>query len=111
MNVIFILKFEGKRSHFLSSYCHFPCAFAWVQQHMQVPRGLHTKLVGPDDQATPLMMENSGTMYISKNSPKEVVEAYASQFKEDFGTFLESRSEEMVCGGRMVLSLMGRTKE
>lgn len=35
--------------------------------------------------------------------------AYHSQFHKDFSLFLNSRSEEMVSGGRMVLSFMGRS--
>lgn len=37
-----------------------------------------------------------------------MVDAYSQQFKSDFAMFLASRSQEMVAGGRMVLSLMGR---
>ncbi|KAK4771037.1 hypothetical protein SAY87_031569 [Trapa incisa] len=51
---------------------------------------------------------NKGKVYISKDSPKEVSEAYSEQFKKDMRLFLESRSEEVVAGGRMLLSLMGR---
>ncbi|KAK4795867.1 hypothetical protein SAY86_028193 [Trapa natans] len=51
---------------------------------------------------------NKGKVYISKDSPKEVSEAYSEQFKKDMRLFLESRSEEVVAGGRMLLSLMER---
>ncbi|XAR61730.1 Jasmonate O-methyltransferase [Bertholletia excelsa] len=51
---------------------------------------------------------NKGKLYISKTSPSCVAEAYASQFQEDFCLFLRSRAEEMVAGGRMVLSFTGR---
>lgn len=51
---------------------------------------------------------NKGKIYISKTSPSSVLEAYSQQFKENFSLFLKSRSEELVPGGRMVLSFMGR---
>ena len=51
---------------------------------------------------------NKGKMYISKSSPAYVVDAYLLQFQKDFSVFLKARSEEMVPGGRMVLSFMGR---
>lgn len=51
---------------------------------------------------------NKGKLYISSTSPRSVLEGYGEQFKNDFSRFIKSRSEEMVSGGRMVLSLMGR---
>lgn len=51
---------------------------------------------------------NKGKIYISKSSPQCVLDAYSVQFQNDFSIFLESRAAEMVAGGRMVLSLMGR---
>ncbi|KOM49141.1 hypothetical protein LR48_Vigan07g284500 [Vigna angularis] len=52
---------------------------------------------------------NKGKMYISKSSPQCVLDAYSQQFQNDFSSFIASRSHEMVTGGRMVLSFMGRT--
>lgn len=51
---------------------------------------------------------NKQKIYLSKSSPKCVLDAYSRQFKNDFSVFLASRSQEIVAGGRMVLSLMGR---
>jgi jasmonate O-methyltransferase len=51
---------------------------------------------------------NKGKIYISKTSPQSVLDSYFLQFQKDFSLFLKSRSEEVVPGGRMVLSLMGR---
>ena len=62
---------------------------------VQVPPGLDTAL-------------NKGKIYISKSSPECVFEAYSQQFQKDFSVFLKSRAEEIVSGGRMVLSFMGR---
>ncbi|KAL6222375.1 hypothetical protein ACLB2K_005767 [Fragaria x ananassa] len=52
---------------------------------------------------------NKGSVYISESSPPVVAEAYLKQFKEDFNLFLQSRSEELLSGGRMVLILLGRS--
>ncbi|CAL0322386.1 unnamed protein product [Lupinus luteus] len=77
--------FPSKSLHFV----HSSSSLHWLSQ---VPCGL----------------ENKGKIYISKSSPKCVLDAYLMQFQNDFSHFLESRSHEMVNGGRMVLSLMGR---
>lgn len=37
-----------------------------------------------------------------------VIEAYAQQFRKDFTSFLELRAKELIPGGRMVVSLVGR---
>ncbi|XP_043713674.1 probable methyltransferase TCM_000336 [Telopea speciosissima] len=52
---------------------------------------------------------NKGKIYISEASPPLVSEAYLMQFQEDFSLFLRSRSLELKSGGRMVLTLLGRT--
>ncbi|KAI3989201.1 hypothetical protein MKX01_033237, partial [Papaver californicum] len=58
----------------------------------------------------PLGIENSnkGNIYISKSSPPFITEAYLKQFTSDFKGFLKCRSEELVKGGKMVLTLLGR---
>lgn len=40
-----------------------------------------------------------------------VFEAYAKQFRKDFAVFLELRAKELVQGGRMVVSLIGRRSD
>ncbi|XP_030478691.2 7-methylxanthosine synthase 1-like [Cannabis sativa] len=50
---------------------------------------------------------NKGNIYITKRSPDVVVKAYLGQFEEDFTTFLRCRSEEIVVGGCMVLTMLG----
>ncbi|KAK1372856.1 Jasmonate O-methyltransferase [Heracleum sosnowskyi] len=52
---------------------------------------------------------NKGNVYIAKESPPGVFEAYLNQFKTDFTTFLHMRSEEIVSNGRLVLTLLGRS--
>ncbi|KAL5722413.1 hypothetical protein ACHQM5_005936 [Ranunculus cassubicifolius] len=60
----------------------------------------------------PLGIEsNNENIYIAKTSPPCVLKAYLNQFQNDFSTFLRLRSEEMVEGGRMVLTLLGRKSE
>ncbi|KAL8266091.1 hypothetical protein R6Q59_003435 [Mikania micrantha] len=51
---------------------------------------------------------NKGKFYISKSSSLQVSKAYFNQFQEDFSLFLQSRSKEVLSGGRMVLILLGR---
>ncbi|KAK4481430.1 hypothetical protein RD792_012321 [Penstemon davidsonii] len=51
---------------------------------------------------------NKGKIYISKTSPDCVAKAYLSQFHNDFLAFLGSRAVEIVSGGGMLLSFMGR---
>ncbi|KAK1301829.1 Jasmonate O-methyltransferase [Acorus calamus] len=51
---------------------------------------------------------NKGKLYISKTSPPCVLRSYLQQFQCDFLAFLASRSQEIIAGGRMVLTLMGR---
>ncbi|GFZ10350.1 jasmonic acid carboxyl methyltransferase [Actinidia rufa] len=84
------------RLHWLSQCLALPLT---SYSYKQVPPALDSKA------RTPL---NRGKLYISKTSPHCVLEAYLSQFEKDLFLFLKSRSEEMVPGGRMVLSFMGR---
>ncbi|KAJ7966784.1 Carboxyl methyltransferase [Quillaja saponaria] len=78
-------------------FVHSSSILHWLSQ---VPLGLSSDSSGT--------AWNKGKIYVSKSSPPRVLEAYAKQFKNDFSLFLKSRSEEMVAGGRMVLSFMGR---
>ncbi|XP_027333358.1 jasmonate O-methyltransferase [Abrus precatorius] len=84
--------FPSKSLHFV----HSSSSLHWLSQ---VPVGLE------DSSGRRL---NKGKIFISKSSPKCVLDAYSQQFRNDFSLFLESRSQEMVTEGRMVLSLMGR---
>ncbi|XP_047329740.1 probable methyltransferase TCM_000336 [Impatiens glandulifera] len=65
----------------------------------KIPRGLN------DEKGNSI---NKGNIHIAGNSPKQVVEAYTDQFREDFPKFLMLRAEEIVVGGRMVLIFNGR---
>ncbi|KAI3464924.1 hypothetical protein Pfo_021587 [Paulownia fortunei] len=85
--------FSRKSLHFV----HSSSSLHWLSQvppTLDMKAGIHL---------------NKGKIYISKTSPACVVKAYLSQFQKDFFVFLRSRAEEMVAGGRMVLSFMGRS--
>ena len=68
----------------------------------QVPPGLLDETNGP---------VNKGKMFISSTSPPAVAAAYSRQFRRDFSLFLRSRAAEVVAGGRMVVSMLGREGE
>ncbi|TVU35418.1 hypothetical protein EJB05_17306, partial [Eragrostis curvula] len=84
---------------FLSRSVHLVCSFASLHWLSQVPPGLS------DETNTPL---NKGKMFISSTSPPAVPKAYLKQFQRDFGLFLQSRAAEIVPGGAMILSTLGR---
>lgn len=46
---------------------------------------------------------------MATSSPVSVYKAYLDQFQRDFSTFLSLRAEELVRGGRMFLTLVGRS--
>ncbi|KAL3506342.1 hypothetical protein ACH5RR_031724 [Cinchona calisaya] len=54
---------------------------------------------------------NKGNIYMASSSPPSVIKAYFKQFEKDFSTFLNCRAEELVSGGRMVLTILGRKNE
>ncbi|KAI3800417.1 hypothetical protein L1987_28508 [Smallanthus sonchifolius] len=53
---------------------------------------------------------NALNIYMAKTSPPNVFQAYGKKFKSDFTKFLQMRSKELVCGGRMVLTFVGRPR-
>ncbi|GAV83271.1 Methyltransf_7 domain-containing protein [Cephalotus follicularis] len=81
---------------FPSSSMHFIHSSSSLHWLSRAPSGLESNA------STSL---NKGKIYISKSSPQCVLDAYLLQFQNDFSLFLKSRSEEIVPGGRMVLSL------
>lgn len=51
---------------------------------------------------------NGKRVFISKDGPMEVAEAYLAQFQKDLSSFLIARAQEIVKGGCMFLYLSGR---
>ncbi|WOK97787.1 jasmonate O-methyltransferase [Canna indica] len=84
--------FPSKSLHFV----HSSSSLHWLSE---VPEEL---------QYGPAPYLNKGKVYISKSSPSCVLDAYLKQFQRDFRLFLKCRGEEIVSGGHMVLTLMGR---
>ncbi|KAK7360066.1 hypothetical protein VNO77_02038 [Canavalia gladiata] len=54
---------------------------------------------------------NKVNIYIGSTSPSNVVKAYYDQFQRDFNLFLKCRAEEVIEGGCMVLTILGRKSE
>nr|UMB49614.1 salicylic acid methyltransferase [Nepeta cataria] len=82
--------FPANSLHFL----HSSYSLMWLSK---VPEGLETW--------------NKDNIYIGSKSPAKVIKAYYDQFQRDFKTFLGCRSKEVVGGGRMVLTILGRKSE
>ncbi|KAI3716589.1 hypothetical protein L1987_67571 [Smallanthus sonchifolius] len=78
--------FPNKSLHLV----HSSCSLHWLSQ---VPKGLE---------------DNKLNIHIAKTSPLNVSQAYGNQFRIDFTNFLQLRSEEMVRGGHMVLTIPSR---
>ncbi|XP_054823687.1 S-adenosyl-L-methionine:benzoic acid/salicylic acid carboxyl methyltransferase 1-like [Prosopis cineraria] len=71
-------------------FVHCSYSLHWMSQ---VPRGVEN---------------NKGNIYMTSKSPLNVCTAYYHQFQSDFSMFLKCRAHELVEGGRMVLTLLGR---
>ncbi|KDP29935.1 hypothetical protein JCGZ_18504 [Jatropha curcas] len=80
-------------------FVHSSYSIHWCSQ---VPEGLVSEF------GIPL---NKGNICIAKTSPPRVQKAYIYQFEKDFTTFLRSRAVEMVAGGGMVLTLLGKSNK
>ncbi|KAL5557341.1 hypothetical protein UlMin_039577 [Ulmus minor] len=81
---------------FPSNSLHFVHSSYSLQWLSKVPEGL---------------VNNKGNIYMARTSPPSVLEAYKEQFQKDFSLFLKCRSEELVAGGRMVLTILGRRSD
>ncbi|XP_061346476.1 S-adenosyl-L-methionine:benzoic acid/salicylic acid carboxyl methyltransferase 3-like [Gastrolobium bilobum] len=77
--------FPSKTLHFI----HSSYSLQWLSH---VPEGVEN---------------NKGNIYMASTSPINVLKAYYEQFQRDFSLFLECRAEELVEGGRMVLTTLG----
>ncbi|KAL6345319.1 hypothetical protein AAG906_015802 [Vitis piasezkii] len=81
--------FPSKSLHFI----HSSYSLQWLSQ---VPQGLES---------------NKGNIYMASSSPPCVLKVYYEQFRTDFSMFLRCRSEELLEGGSMVLTFLGRRSE
>ncbi|XP_057449351.1 S-adenosyl-L-methionine:benzoic acid/salicylic acid carboxyl methyltransferase 2-like [Lotus japonicus] len=81
--------FPTKTLHFV----HSSYSLQWLSR---VPRGVEN---------------NKGNIYMACTSPSSVLKAYYEQFQKDFSLFLKFRAEELVEGGCMVLTFLGRKSE
>ncbi|XP_021273860.1 LOW QUALITY PROTEIN: salicylate carboxymethyltransferase-like [Herrania umbratica] len=81
--------FRNNSLHFV----HSSYSLHWLSH---VPGGLESK---------------KGNIYMASTSPPDVLKEYYEQFQQDFLLFLKCRSEELVDGGRMVLTLLGRRSD
>ncbi|KAK2372951.1 S-adenosyl-L-methionine:benzoic acid/salicylic acid carboxyl methyltransferase [Trifolium repens] len=81
--------FPTKSLHFI----HSSYSLQWLSQ---VPKGVEN---------------NKGNIYMANTSPENVLKAYYEQFQRDFSLFLKCRAEELVEGGRMVLTILGRKSD
>ncbi|KAM3323199.1 benzoate carboxyl methyltransferase-like [Capsicum chacoense] len=69
----------------------------------------HDKRCKMTEFQAPENIENNNNIYITRTSPPPVFEGYMKQFEKDFSRFLQLRSEEIVTGGLMLLTFIGRS--
>ncbi|CAK8532429.1 unnamed protein product [Lathyrus sativus] len=81
--------FPNKSLHFV----HSSYSLHWLSK---VPKGVDN---------------NSGNIYVTSTSPSNVLKAYHEQFHIDFSHFLKCRAEEIVEGGCMILTFLGRESD
>ncbi|XP_047320803.1 S-adenosyl-L-methionine:benzoic acid/salicylic acid carboxyl methyltransferase 1-like [Impatiens glandulifera] len=74
------------------NFVHSSYSLMWLSQ---VPQGIEN---------------NKENICIGSTSPPNVLEAYYKQFQKDFSLFLRC-SEEIMAGGQMVMTIMGRKNE
>ncbi|TVU11857.1 hypothetical protein EJB05_45466 [Eragrostis curvula] len=73
-----------------------------LQWRSQSPKGL---------EGTRKTHTDGGDIYITSTSSPSTVKLFQKQFQKDFSLFLKLRYEELVFGGQMVLTFIGRKKE
>ncbi|CAI8593566.1 unnamed protein product [Vicia faba] len=81
--------FPNKSLHFV----HSSYSLHWLSK---VPKGVEN---------------NKGNIYVTSTSPSNVLKSYYKQFHIDFSQFLKYRAEEIVEGGCMILTFLGRESD
>ncbi|XP_071731339.1 salicylate carboxymethyltransferase-like [Rutidosis leptorrhynchoides] len=112
-----VSKFQNKLTESNSSLP--PCYFSGVPgsfyTRLFLPKSIHfvysSYSVQWLSQVPEMVMTNKENVYISATSPPSVIRAYHEQFQRDFSTFLKCRAQELVSGGRMVLTTQGRRSD
>ncbi|XP_057547495.1 S-adenosyl-L-methionine:benzoic acid/salicylic acid carboxyl methyltransferase 3-like [Amaranthus tricolor] len=78
---------------FPSNHLHFVHSSYGLHWLSQIPEGIE---------------DNENNIYIARTSPPHVLKAYSDQFMKDFTSFLRCRSQEVVNGGMMIITVLGR---
>ncbi|XP_031264796.1 probable caffeine synthase 3 [Pistacia vera] len=79
-------------------FLHFVFSSYSLHWLSKVPEGLVSEMSIP---------VNIWNIFPTRTSPPGVHKAYLDQFEKDFTTFLKLRSQELITGGRMILTLGG----
>ncbi|CAN6170415.1 unnamed protein product [Urochloa humidicola] len=70
---------------------------------------LHWRSQAPDGlKITTKMRQDNGNIYITKTTSPALVKLFQQQFQMDFSLFLRLRYEELVFGGHIILTFIGR---
>ncbi|RCV21057.1 hypothetical protein SETIT_4G106900v2 [Setaria italica] len=87
----------------------FPCesvhlfhSLFCLQWRSQAPKGL---------KGTGKTLKDKGDIYITKTTSPSIVKLFQQQFQKDFSLFLKLRYEELVFGGQIILTFIGRKYE
>lgn len=87
---------------FPSQSVHLFHSLFCLQWRSQVPEGLN---------GTGKTHQDKGDIYITKTMSPSIVKLFQQQFQKDFSLFLKLRYEELVFGGQIVLTFIGRKYE
>ena len=92
-----------------SSFCPFFFQSPLVVHYLSKKKAC--KLVSIVHEVPQGLESNKGNIYMASSSPPRVLKAYYEQFQRDFSMFLRCRSEELLEGGSMVLTFLGRRSD
>ena len=92
-----------------SSFCPFFFQSPLVVHYLSKKKAC--KLVSIVHEVPQGLESNKGNIYMASSSPPSVLKAYYEQFQRDFSMFLRCRWEELLEGGSMVLTFLGRRSD